>query len=46
MSDLARRSSNQFYAMHVATGKIVYPDHQAAPQTAPKLGKRSRSAVA
>ena len=28
MSDLARRSSNQFYAMHVVSGKIVSLDLQ------------------
>ena len=46
MCDLARRSTNQFYAMHLVSGKIVPLDHrQSRPQAAPKLGRRS-SAVA
>jgi hypothetical protein len=47
MCDLARRSTNQFYAMHLVSGKIVTLDiHQASLQAAHKLGRRSRAAVA
>lgn len=47
MSDLALRSSNQFYAMHLVTGKIVPFDlHQAALGSGPKLGRRGRAAAA
>jgi hypothetical protein len=38
MSDLAKRSSNRFYAMHVSTGKIVLPEF--APG---RLGDASKS---
>jgi len=47
VSNLARRSPNTFYAMNVASGKIV-PLHfpQAAFREALKMGRRSKSAVA
>jgi hypothetical protein len=35
MQDLARRSSNQFYAMHVASGKIVGLKLQCGNLTTP-----------
>ena len=45
--DLARRSSNQFYAMDVASGKIVSLKlQQGAFNVPPQMGKRSRVAVA
>jgi hypothetical protein len=47
MYDLARRSSNQFYAMHLVTGKIVRLNvHQDAFQPSSKMGRRSRAAAA
>ena len=47
MSDLARHSSNQFYAMNVVSGKVVSLKlQQGAFNTPPKMGKRSRVAVA
>jgi hypothetical protein len=47
MGDLARRSPNQFYAMHLASGKIVPHDlHQGVFEAAPKVARRSRAAVA
>ena len=47
MCDLARRSPNEFYAIHLVTGKIVpYDLQQGALQKAPKSGRRSRSAAA
>jgi hypothetical protein len=47
MSDLARRSTNQFYAMHWVSGKIVPLNlHQAAPQSASKMERASRTAAA
>jgi hypothetical protein len=45
--DLARHSSNQFYAMNVTSGKIVSLKlQQGAFNVSPKMGKRSRVAVA
>jgi hypothetical protein len=47
MTDLSKRSSNQFYAMHLVSGKIVSHDlHQGAFRISQKLGRRGRSAVA
>jgi len=47
MSDLAQRSPNQFYALHVLTGKLVSPDvHQGAIHASQKMGRRSRVATA
>jgi hypothetical protein len=47
MCDLARRSTNQFYAMHLVSGKIVPLElHQSGSQAAPKLGRRGSAAVA
>lgn len=47
MFDLARRSSNQFYAMNVGNGKIVALDLQKVTfQGASKLGRRGRAASA
>ncbi len=47
MSDLSLRSSNQFYAMHLVSGKIVPLDlPQGALHSAPKLGRRGRAAAA
>ena len=47
MFDLARRSSNQFYAMHVESGKIVPLQLGQGPQQAADgMGKRGRAAVA
>lgn len=44
MFDLAQRSPNKFYAMHLLTGKIV--SHEHSVMAPPKTGKRSRAAVA
>jgi hypothetical protein len=47
MRDLAVRSSNQFYAMHVATGKIEF--HQLRPgniAASLKVGNQSKVAAA
>jgi hypothetical protein len=45
--DLARRSPNQFYAMHVGTGKIVpLNPRPAAFLAVSKPGKQSRAATA
>jgi hypothetical protein len=47
MKDLAVRSSNQFYAMHVATGKIEFLRSRPGDMTAPlKMGSHSKAAVA
>jgi hypothetical protein len=47
MCDLAQRSSNQFYAMHLVSGKIVYLDlRHNALQADPRMARRSRAAVA
>jgi len=47
MVDLARRSPNQFYAMHVGTGKIVpLSQRPAAFQVVGKSGKQGRAATA
>jgi hypothetical protein len=48
VSDLARRSPNSFYAMNVASGKIVplnFPQASTFRED-PKMGRRSKSAVA
>jgi hypothetical protein len=47
MTDLAMRSPNQFYAMHLLSGKIVYSDYHrgALPQSA-KVARRSSVATA
>jgi hypothetical protein len=45
--DLARRSSNEFYAMNVANGKIVpLNSPQAAFREELKMGRRGKSAAA
>jgi hypothetical protein len=47
MSDLSLRSSNQFYAMHLVSGKIVPLNlPHGALDSAPKLGRRGRAAAA
>jgi hypothetical protein len=47
MVDLARRSSNQFYAMHVGSGKIVpLSQRPASFQVAGKVAKAGRAATA
>jgi len=47
MRDLVKHSPNQFYAMHVASGKIVlHSHHQGKLRLASKSGRRSRAAAA
>jgi hypothetical protein len=47
MFDLARRSSNEFYAMNVVSGKIVpLALQQGAFNASTKMGRRSRTATA
>jgi hypothetical protein len=47
MVDLARRSTNQFYAMHVGTGKIVsLSGRPASFLVAGKAGRQGRAATA
>jgi hypothetical protein len=47
MKDLAVRSSNQFYAMHVATGKIEFLRLSSGHMTASlKVENQSKGAVA
>jgi hypothetical protein len=47
MLDLARRSPNQFYAMHLVTGKIVRLNlPQGAFDPSPKMEERSRVTAA
>ncbi len=47
LSDLAQHSPNQFYAMHVASGRLVSLDLQrGAFHLPPKMGRNSRSAAA
>jgi hypothetical protein len=47
MYDLALRSSNKFYAIHLVTGRIVPLElHHGALDSAPKLGRRGRAAAA
>lgn len=45
--DLAVRSSNQFYVMHVATGKIEFLKSRPGDMAAPlRMGSHSKAAVA
>lgn len=47
MYDMARRSSNQFYAMHLVSGKIVRLDlHQNAFDHGSKMGRSGGAATA
>jgi len=47
LSDLARRSSNQFYAMNVMNGKIVALDLEKGTFHPPvRAGKRGRASSA
>jgi len=47
MSDLAKRSQNQFYAMHIKSGKLVSLNLQhGAFSASQKMGRRSRVATA
>ena len=47
MSDLAQRSPNQFYALHVGSGKLVSFDLQrGAFNASQKMGRRSRAVAA
>jgi len=47
MFDLARRSTNQFYAMHLGSGKIVPLGlEQGAFSDPRKMGRRGRAAAA
>jgi hypothetical protein len=47
MSDLAQRSPNQFYAMHLVSGKIICVDlRPGAFHGSGKVGKRSSAAAA
>jgi hypothetical protein len=47
MYDLARRSSNQFYAMHLVSGKIVPLNlHQDAFEPSSRMGRKGRAAAA
>ncbi len=47
MCDLARRSPNQFYAMHLVSGKIVRLDlRHDAFRVDPKMARRGRAAAA
>ena len=47
MGDLAMRSPNHFYAMHLVTGKVVLFDVQRAALVRPvKAGKQSTAAAA
>ena len=47
MFDLAQRSPNQFYAMHLVSGKIVRLDLQKGGFHLPsKVGRRSGAAAA
>lgn len=46
MLDLAERSPNSFYAMHLVSGKIVCHESGHAVGMASKSGKRSSAAAA
>jgi len=47
MLDLARRSPNQFYALHIVSGKLVPLDlHHGAFNVHAKTGTRTSSAAA
>ena len=47
MCELAKRSSNQFYAMNVVSGKIILPEVRPSPlMVAQAGGKQSSAAVA
>jgi len=47
MSDLAQRSQNQFYALHIKSGKLVsHKLQQGAFNASQKIGRRSRVATA
>jgi hypothetical protein len=47
MHDLALRSSNQFYAMHLVTGKVFFLNSQGqGPLHSARPGKNSAAATA
>jgi hypothetical protein len=47
MYELAQRSSNQFYAMNVVSGKIILPEPRPRPlMAALPAGQQSNAAVA
>jgi len=46
MSDLAQRSPNRFYALHVKSGKLVFLDSQQETLHVPQKAGRSTSAAA
>ena len=47
MRDLAQRSKNQFYAIHLVTGKIVTQNFAlGAFEASPRMGRRSKAAAA
>ncbi|HLJ14746.1 MAG TPA: hypothetical protein VKV15_09640 [Bryobacteraceae bacterium] len=46
MYELAKRSSNHFYAMNVVSGKIILPNPRPSPLMAAPAGKQSSAAVA
>lgn len=47
MRDLALRSTNQFYAMHVGTGRIVWLERQRfGTSVLPRLEKQAKAVAA
>jgi hypothetical protein len=46
MSDLAQRSPNQFYALHVESGKLVPLDPRLETLKIPQKGERHSTAAA
>jgi hypothetical protein len=46
MSDLAKDSQNQFYAINVVSGKVVCSSIPSEGFIPPKIGRRSRAAAA
>jgi len=47
LRDLAQRSQNQFYAIHVVSGKTIFSDVQGRCfKASPKTGKRNETPVA
>jgi hypothetical protein len=47
LHDLAKHSSNEFYAINVVSGKVVFPGfHSSGFEIPAKIGRRSRAAAA
>jgi hypothetical protein len=45
MRDLAQRSPNRFYALHLVSGKVVYHDRPAVGPLSSALGEKHSAAA-